>query len=166
MERFANRHSQPVILRQSWLRRRHHFQKEKFDKDFRAGFRAGYEEVAAGGNGCCPAVPPQNYWSWEFQSAEGRGRTQAWYAGFPHGARAAEEDGVANWNQMPMSIGMQAEYQQAGMPLQEGSIYPIPDPRALAFLMRSPWKEFPSMGPPSHFRVNLPATPNGGQIVP
>ena len=152
----------------AWLRRKHHFGKEKFNRDFRAGFRAGYEEVASGGNGCCPAVPPQKYWSWEFQLAEGRGRTSAWYAGFPHGARTAEEDGVANWNQMPMSLGLEAEYDKAGMPMQQESIYPIPD----ANTMGIPDSGVPVESIPTDRTIiplppqSLPAVPSGGQIVP
>lgn len=127
-----------VVLRnrsfsaKAWHRRKARFCKEKYASDFSSGFRAGYEACASGADGCTPAFPPSEYWSWEYQSAEGQGRTSAWFAGYPHGARAAEEDGVANWNQVPMSAGMQAEYQQAGILTHEGALYPIPDPNAPA----------------------------------
>ena len=70
-----------VVLRnrsfsaKAWHRRKHHFCNERFNKDFCAGFRAGYEDAANGADGCTPAFPPKEYWSWEFQSAEGQGRT-------------------------------------------------------------------------------------------
>jgi hypothetical protein len=115
----------------AWHRRKHHFCKEKYNSDFCNGFRAGYEAVASGSDGCTPAFPPSEYWSWEYQSGEGHGRTSAWFAGFPHGARAAEEDGVANWHQVPMSAGMQAQYQQTGMLTHEGALYPIPGPDSM-----------------------------------
>ena len=110
----------------AWHCRKHHFCNQKYINDFCAGFRTGYEDVANGADGCTPAFPPKEYWSWEFQSAEGASRTAAWYAGYPHGVRAAEEDGVAHWAQLPMSVGLQAEYQQAGVFEHQGGLYPIP----------------------------------------
>lgn len=110
----------------AWHRRKHHFCNEKYIKDFCAGFRTGYEDVANGKDGCTPSFPPKEYWGWEFQSAEGAARTSAWYSGYPQGVRAAEEEGVAHWNQLQMSTGLQAQYQQAGMFQHEGALYPIP----------------------------------------
>ncbi|WP_145082025.1 hypothetical protein [Aureliella helgolandensis] len=111
----------------AWHKRKQHFCREKYTKDFCNGFRAGFEAVATGSDGCTPAFPPSEYWGWQYQSADGQARSAAWFAGYPHGARAAEEDGVAFWNQVPMSAGMQAEYQNAGVLTHEGALYPIPD---------------------------------------
>lgn len=128
-----------VVLRnrsfskKAWHRRKNSFCREKYMNDFCAGFRAGYEEVAQGSDGCTPAFPPQEYWSWEFQSAEGQARTAAWFAGYPHGCRAAEEDGVSNWSQIQMSAGLQAEYQQAGMLEHQGALYPIPTDNQISY---------------------------------
>lgn len=125
-----------VVLRnrsfssKAWHRRKHHFCNERHLRDFNAGFRAGYEAMASGSDGCTPSFPPKDYWSWEYQSAEGQNRTSAWFSGYPHGVRAAEEDGVNNWSQLQMSTGLQAEYQQTGMFDHEGALYPIPDSRA------------------------------------
>lgn len=110
----------------AWHRRKHNFCRERYIKDFCAGFRQGYEDVAGGAGECTPAFPPQSYWGWEFQSAEGQARTAAWFAGYPHGARAAEEDGVAHWNQIQMSTELQAMYQQHGTFEHQGTLYPIP----------------------------------------
>ncbi|MEM7474597.1 MAG: hypothetical protein AAF483_06345 [Planctomycetota bacterium] len=110
----------------AWHRRKHNFCRERYLKDFAAGFRAGYEDVANGGGECTPAFPPQSYWGWEFQSAEGQARTAAWFAGYPHGARAAEEEGVASWSQVAMSAGFQSQCQQAGLFDHQGAVYPVP----------------------------------------
>lgn len=121
-----------VVLRnrsfsaKAWHRRKQNFCRQQYINDFRAGFRTGYEDVAGGSDGCSPAFPPKEYWSWEFQSAEGQARTGAWMAGYPYGAQAAEEDGVSNWTQLQMSTGLQAQYQQAGMFEHKGALYPIP----------------------------------------
>ncbi len=99
----------------AWHKRKHHFCNERYINDFAAGFRQGYEDVANGSNGCTPATPPREYWSWEFQSAEGQARMAAWFSGYPHGARAAEEEGVGTWTQLQMSSNMQHQLQQCGL---------------------------------------------------
>ena len=111
----------------AWHARKHHFCNEKYMREFAAGFKAGYAEVAGGGNGCTPAFPPREYWGWKYQSCEGQARVAAWYAGFPHGARAAEEEGVGSWSQIQTSANIQHQYAQNGMlnPNYSG-IYPIP----------------------------------------
>jgi len=111
----------------AWHLRKHHFCNEKYLDDFCAGFRAGYLDVASGGNGCTPALPPQEYWGWKYQSAEGQARVAAWFAGFPHGARAAEEDGVGHFSQIQMSSTTYNEYQQAGFAGAATPMYPVPE---------------------------------------
>lgn len=112
----------------AWHLRKHHFCNERYLDDFCAGFRAGYEDVASGGNGCTPAFPPQSYWSWKYQSAEGQTRVAAWFAGYPHGARAAEEDGLGNFSQLQMSSTIYNEYHAAGAPGTDAHLYPMPEP--------------------------------------
>jgi hypothetical protein len=143
----------------AWHQRKHHFCKERHINDFCAGFKAGYEASAQGSDGCTPSFPPKNYWSWEFQSGEGQARTAAWFAGYPHGARAAEEDGVSNWNQLPMSAGLQAQYQQTGKFTHEGAVYPIPEPSRYGGSIGSPVPAGPIMGGAESFQLmnGLPA---------
>lgn len=98
--------------------------------DFGEGFRAGYRDVASGSNGCPPPLPPRQYWSWKYQSPEGQAKTAAWFAGYPHGAQAAEEDGAGNWRQIPVSHVIQQQYSpeftQAQIPRCDGSCFPQP----------------------------------------
>jgi hypothetical protein len=51
----------------------------------------------------------------------------AWFAGYPHGARAAEEDGIGNYYQVQTSANVQHQYAQHGLldPAYQG-IYPVP----------------------------------------
>lgn len=88
----------------SWHNNKHKFCNRKHQKDFQAGYRAGYEAVAAGGNGCTPAMAPQEYWGWKYQSPEGQAKVNAWFEAFPLGARAAEEDGLGYWGQIPTML--------------------------------------------------------------
>lgn len=113
----------------SWHRHKHQFCNEACLDDFCAGYRAGYEDVAGGTNGCTPAFPPREYWGWKYQSAEGQKKVASWFAGYPHGARAAEEEGVGNWSQIQMSSTMQSQYVTAGVfPNKGHAVYPITEP--------------------------------------
>lgn len=98
--------------------------------DFGEGFRAGYRDAAGGANGCPPPLPPRNYWSWKFQSPEGQAKIAAWFAGYPHGAKAAEEDCAGNWRQIPVSHVIEQQYSpefgQAQIPRCDGNCYPQP----------------------------------------
>jgi hypothetical protein len=112
----------------AWHCRKHHFCNQKYLKEFAAGFKAGYTDVADGGTGCTPAFPPREYWGWKYQSCEGQARVAAWFSGYPHGARAAEEDGIGNWTQIQTSSAIQQQYAQNGMLQQNyAGIYPIPE---------------------------------------
>ena len=77
---------------------------------FGKGFRAGYTNVASGGNGCPPPVPPRNYWSWIYQTEKGQARVSAWFEGYPYGALAAEEDGAGDYRQVQVSYPIKTQY--------------------------------------------------------
>jgi hypothetical protein len=110
-----------VVLRnrshsaKAWHKRKHNFCNERHSQDFCNGFRAGYEAVCGGSDGCTPAFPPPEYWSWEFQSGEGQARTSAWFSGYPYGVQAAEQEGATHWNQLQLSPTMRSQFESAGM---------------------------------------------------
>lgn len=81
----------------AWLCSKNRFAGRSYLADLEAGFRQGYEDVAAGGSGCLPAVCPRAYWGWQYQSADGQSRMNAWFEGYPLGVQAAEQDGVGHW---------------------------------------------------------------------
>lgn len=57
--------------------------------DFKDGYRRAFVDVALGGAGELPAVPPERYWSSCYRTAAGHQRAQAWYAGYVAGAARA-----------------------------------------------------------------------------
>jgi len=94
---------------QAWAAKAWHCRKQKFCNkrylsDFERGFRDGYASVAKGGNGCVPAVCPQSYWGWQYQTADGQARMNAWFEAFPMGVQAAEQDGIGHWGQLRTSM--------------------------------------------------------------
>ncbi len=127
MDEFVAGYRNSAWSAKAWHCRKHQFCNERYLHDFCRGFRAGYESVADGGNSCTPAFPSREYWGWKYQSAEGQAKVSAWFAGYPHGAKAAEEDGVGNWTQIQTSTGIQSEYAQFGqMQNAQVGMYPIP----------------------------------------
>ena len=71
--------------------------------DFEDGFRAGYVAVAEGHSGDAPVLPDRKYWKAAYRNPEGHGRAHAWLDGYAHGAVAADHDGVAHWNRIPIA---------------------------------------------------------------
>lgn len=117
----------------SWHRHKNVYCNETCLNDFCSGYRQGYEDVARGSNGCTPNFPPREYWGWQHQSAEGQKKVSAWFAGYPHGARAAEEEGVGHWSQIQMSSTLQSQFVTAGvLPNQGHAVYPITNPSETA----------------------------------
>ncbi len=99
-----------VWARQAWFARRGSFVGEPQFYAFGEGFRDGYADAASGGNGCPPAISPRKFWSWKYQTPEGQAKVAAWYAGYPYGAQAAEEDGASNFQGIQVSHWVDAQY--------------------------------------------------------
>jgi hypothetical protein len=160
-------HRNKTSAHKAWHSRKHHFCNEKYLREFARGFRDGYIDVADGGSGCTPAFPPREYWGWKYQSCEGQARVAAWFSGFPHGARAAEEDGIGNWTQIQTSAAIQHQYSQNGMlsPNAAG-LYPIPQ---AAVPNGSPYRDYvgPHGSSTEHFEVPTEgfSAPVGGETI-
>lgn len=99
-----------VWARQAWHEHKGEFVGEPQYTSFGQGFRDGYAAVAGGGNGCVPALPPRSFWTWKYQTSEGQAKVAAWYAGYPYGAKAAQEDGAGHYQQIQVSHLIEAQY--------------------------------------------------------
>ena len=105
---------------------------------FEDGFRDGYYDVASGGGGKAPTLPPRKYWKARYQSHEGQMKTLAWFDGFAHGALIAEQEGVAQWNQIITNHASRSNWQpdnwvehEVADPSASGPSVPPPAPEAL-----------------------------------
>ena len=96
--------------RQAWHEHKYLYVEEPQFVTFGQGFRDGYADVAGGASGCVPGLPPRSYWTWKYQTGEGQAKVAAWFAGYPHGARAAQEDGAGNFQQIQVSHLIEAQY--------------------------------------------------------
>lgn len=97
MVRYRNR----VMAEKAWHCRKDRFGSQANDDVYKAGFIAGYLDIAEGGEGCTPLVAPREYWGWRYQSAGGQGAVGGWFAGWPMGVQAAEQDGLGTFTRLP-----------------------------------------------------------------
>lgn len=113
----------------AWFREQDCHCNERYLDEFKAGFLQGYSDIANGADGCAPCVAPNQYWGWKYQSPGGQAAVDAWFAGYPIGVKAAEQDGVGYWGnvgavstthvaQPPKQMPTTAE----GIPIQNGQL--------------------------------------------
>jgi hypothetical protein len=56
--------------------------RQQFTAEFDDGFRQAYIDMATGGSGDVPVVPPRRYWNRHYRSAAGHGLVQEWFEGY------------------------------------------------------------------------------------
>ncbi|HVJ83242.1 MAG TPA: hypothetical protein VNC50_19405, partial [Planctomycetia bacterium] len=98
------------MARAAWRNQGGAFQYAAHPVHFREGFIAGYSDIASGGDGCPPALPPKCYWSVAFQNPSGQERVKAWFDGWREGVAAAKRDGVASYG----TVYVPEEYRNRG----------------------------------------------------
>lgn len=84
----------------------------KFREHFRKGFVEGYCNVCNGGDGYVPAMPPKEYWGYEFQSSDGAECVSAWFDGYPDGVAAARKNNAGKNADMYISSMIERAVQQ------------------------------------------------------
>jgi hypothetical protein len=57
--------------------------------DYAFGFQQAYVDIAQGGSGMTPVVPPRRYWGDRYRTQAGHAQTQEWFAGYAAGASRA-----------------------------------------------------------------------------
>jgi hypothetical protein len=158
---------------------------QAYAADFEAGFRAGYQDIACGGDGYVPAMPPNEYRSFEYQSADGAQCVNAWFEGYPAGVKTARKEDVGTYHNVLISRMINAAVTQsetvqklpADVPiisadLAKGSNVPIkpafaapPVPPTRPASHRNPLpfpRSQPNMRPP----VTLPTHPTATPAMP
>ncbi|MBI5758864.1 MAG: hypothetical protein HZA46_10140 [Planctomycetales bacterium] len=68
--------------------------RENYACDFKEGFERAYVDIAEGGSGVTPAIPPERYWGYRYRTPDGHQRAQDWFRGYEMGASYAEVDGL------------------------------------------------------------------------
>jgi len=84
-----------------------------YPEHFENGFVAGYCQKCNGGDGYVPALPPDQYRGYEFQSADGAQCVKAWFDGFPAGVAAAKKDRAGDFHDIYTSKMVNAAITQS-----------------------------------------------------
>ena len=100
-DKVVSKYRNRVAAEKAWHCRKASFGAQASNEVFKAGFIDGYIDVAEGGDGCTPPFAPREYWGWRYQNAGGRNAVGSWFAGYPLGVQAAEEDGLGTFRQLP-----------------------------------------------------------------
>lgn len=75
----------------------------KLSCHFCTGFEQAYIDIARGGTGALPPLPPARYWHACYRTEEGFGRADEWFEGYRIGASWAEAEGMKQFNHIPVS---------------------------------------------------------------
>ncbi len=74
-----------------------------YAEHFESGFCAGYEAMCNGGDGYVPALPAEEYRSYEYQSVDGARCVNSWFEGYPAGVAAAKKDKAGTYHDVLIS---------------------------------------------------------------
>ncbi|MFM9963824.1 MAG: hypothetical protein ACKV2Q_21650 [Planctomycetaceae bacterium] len=73
-------------------------------RDFKFGYQQAYIDIANGGSGALPAVPPSRYWAAPYRTTWGHNKAREWFTGYEAGATAAQCCMPANTLSVPTSV--------------------------------------------------------------
>ena len=59
-------------------------------RDFEFGFQQAFIDIANGGSGALPTIPPPRYWTAAYRTTWGHHKAQQWFEGYQAGASAAK----------------------------------------------------------------------------
>ncbi len=62
----------------------------KVSSDFEFGFQQAFIDIANGGSGALPTVPPPRYWTAPYRTSWGHDKARDWFAGYQAGANSAK----------------------------------------------------------------------------
>ncbi|WP_230773459.1 hypothetical protein [Roseiconus lacunae] len=161
LDDFMLSHRNRVFAQRAWFREEACHAGKPNLPEFKAGFIKGYIDVANGGSGCSPSVAPNQYWGWKYQSPGGQAAIGAFFAGYPWGAKAAEQDGLSNWsNVRPHQLPAEED---ANAPKDEQPATPEPAP-VMYGPDGMPLQEY--IVPGSEVEVILPNDATPSEILP
>ncbi|MCA9039561.1 MAG: hypothetical protein KDA65_04360 [Planctomycetaceae bacterium] len=75
----------------------------KHARHFERGWKAGFTDVALGGDGNPPTFPPVPYRSFKYRNPEGHQVIDIWFDAYREGANAAISEGIQHFNYLPTS---------------------------------------------------------------
>lgn len=86
---------------------------EKPPSDYAAGFEQAFVDVASGGNGVTPPIPPSQYWNAHYRTPAGRRHAQMWFDGYRDGVASAGQHGI--FENRPVAVSEDGAWAAAAM---------------------------------------------------
>jgi hypothetical protein len=131
-------------------------------RHFERGWKQGYCDVACGGSGCCPLLPPPEYWTCKYQGPEGGAMIDTWRHAYEMGAQTALEHNAGQWHYVPcFPSPMVCATAEPYQPHQKGYEEIAPPPPVAGLLLQSHLHADAANGPPlltQSAPLRLPAT--------
>jgi len=120
-----------VLAQKGWRNWASCYENVNYKMHFSNGFKDGYTNILEGGKGCQPTLPPRWYWKPQFQTPEGKAKTNAWFDGYSHGAVAAQQDGFGSLQQLPISPTARANLMTRHAPPSASCFDGMPKPEEM-----------------------------------
>jgi len=134
-----------------------------YAEHFRNGFCDGYSDVCQGGDGYTPALPPDSYRGYEFQSADGSNCVNAWFEGYPAGVAAARKDNSGSYHDLAVSRLLESAIkQEKNKPKLTGEVPVVTGKKVVGD--RTPPADFKA--PPVPTRADIPVLQNSNSLGP
>jgi hypothetical protein len=107
--------------------------------DHADGFKDGFADyLFEGGTGAPPPLPPRHYWKEKYRTTEGHQAIQDWYAGYHHGAAAAQESGLRQVVVIPTCAPLLSTSSTPAVPPPSAPAELLPPARELDGAVRTP----------------------------
>ena len=132
----------------------------EYSDHFRNGFHEGYIDVCQGGDGYTPALPPDSYRGYEYQSADGSKCVDAWFEGYPAGVAAARKDNSGSFHDIAVSRLLESAIKHEKSKPKVTSDVPVVSPKNV-FENQPPANQ----APPLPRQTALPVHQNGVPAV-
>src|SRR5262249_26850491 len=105
LNHYCELHQFSVLASNAWRQISLANPQQDYSEDYVAGFLDGYVDfLDADGLGEPPAAPPDRYQSARYHTPQGLRAIDDWFAGFRHGAAAAQASGQRELVVLPMAL--------------------------------------------------------------
>ena len=132
-----------------------------YAEHFQNGFQDGYTDVCQGGDGYTPALPPDTYRGYEFQSADGSNCVSAWFEGYPAGVAAARKDNSGTYHNLAVSRMLDAAIKQEKTKPKLTGAVPVVSGKKVVGDNPPPVSQSDYQAPPAPLRTDVPALREG-----
>ena len=132
-----------------------------YSEHFRNGFCDGYTDTCQGGDGFTPALPPDNYRGYEYQSADGSKCVDAWFEGYPAGVAAAKKDNSGTYHDLAVSRMLDAAIKQENTKPKLTGEVPVVSGKKVVGGNSPSFSPSEYQAPPAPLRTSVPVQHNG-----